>query len=215
MKRRIFTAIAVTAIAGLGIAQRADATEAHVKVAAMAECQGYVITVSGTDFTGAATIGLWGDASGNQGEITAGGITPGAPAVEFAYHRTKGHYEGGVTLYFEDGKRSSATYAFDVPACPDTPSSTEAPATTTTSSLAPSTTTSSAAPTMQLPTEVVVTTTTATVRASEVGTATSIAAERLPATGGDQILYVIIAAGLVCVGILACLAVAVGPRRTH
>lgn len=103
-------------VAGQAHAPTADAHEATLTP--RATCGGYTITIASTSgFVGDPTVGIYGDLNApSSSERNLGGLSGIAPLVRT---RSSGSYTGGVTLYYSDGTKSSASFTIVVPDCPE------------------------------------------------------------------------------------------------
>ena len=132
---------------GLGLtAARADAHEAVAK--ATPRCGGYTLTIGSTSgYTGDPRVGVYGDAvAPSTSERSLGGLSTIPQPLTFT--RPAGTVSGGVTLYYNDGTKSSAPYSVTVVG-PCSTSSQPPIDTTTTVDTTVDTTVGSTAPTTQ------------------------------------------------------------------
>lgn len=238
MKFRI--ALATATLGVLAFAGRADATNAALTLDTT--CTSYTLHVGATDWDTSAggDVYLWGDATGGTDptQVLRGRLTPNA-TLDFAFTRTARTYGGGVSIHFDSGHISNRSYTVIVPSCdgattvatpPTLPPT--APATTTTTvvctgsaggpplATCPSSTTGATFAPDPRPTFDTTTSTTLPARVAGITenatTTTSLlpTASTLPSTGAVVGIEPIIAAGLLAFGVLLCVAVVVGPRRS-
>lgn len=176
--KKAFAALALTALTLLGLASTAHATAVSIAASAVCDSGGYSLVITG-DANG--SLKAYGDINGQASETDYGRISAGVP-IPVRLVRAPGTYTGGVNVYFDNGKVSSAQYSVTVTI--NCASSTSVVATTTTvtpTTLAPTTTT------IQLDTALTTSTTSAaTTTTLDVPDSITSSVVTLPRTGGGS-----------------------------